>query len=351
MTEANEHEPLIEGAPSVPLIEGKSGKALVRVINPGWGSSGYYSPEVLERDAAKAFPSGTKMFWDHPGAAEAEDRPERSLNDLAGETTEAAHYMTAGPSGPGVYANTKVFSKYRDAVDEMKGHIGVSIRAMGSHVEGEAEGRTGPIIDALHPDAFNTVDFVTMAGRGGQVEAVFESYRPHTKPAAKEGKPVSDTTTAQDLVEARTALADKDRALDEAATVLETRTKERDDALDEASRLRVAIAVRDAKSVAAEAISNEDIPTISKERIVAQVVRDPKVDEAGALDVEATKEAALSAAKDEAVYLGEALGTGEVKGMGSEASGDTATADLTESFKRLGLSDDAAKSAAGGRSN
>lgn len=337
---------LIEGQPPVPLVEGKSGKALVRVINPGWGSSGYYSPEVLERDAAKAFPKGTKMYWDHPSASEAEDRPERSLRDLAGETTEDARWMADGPSGPGVYANTKVFSQFRDAVDEMREHIGVSIRAMGSFNEGEAEGRTGPIIDALHPDPFNSVDFVTMAGRGGQVEAVFESYRP----AAKEGKTVTDTA-AQELVEARTALAEKDRALDEAAKSITTLTTERDDALTEASRLRVALAVRDAKDVAAEAIKDEDIPTVSKERIVAQVARDPKVDESGSLDVDATKEAATAAAKEEADYLSKALGTGKVKGMGTEAGEGEQSPDLTEAFKRLGLDDDAAKVAAGGRSN
>ena len=31
---------------------------------PIWGSSGYYSTEVVARDGARAFPVGTPIFWD-----------------------------------------------------------------------------------------------------------------------------------------------------------------------------------------------------------------------------------------------------------------------------------------------
>ena len=55
----------------------------LKLIQPGWGSSGYYSQSMLERDGPKAFTRGTHMFWDHPSSTDEAARPERSLRDLA----------------------------------------------------------------------------------------------------------------------------------------------------------------------------------------------------------------------------------------------------------------------------
>ncbi len=55
------------------------GRLLVQLITPGWGSSGYYSEDVLEaagRD--RVFPAGTHMYIDHPSESETFDRPERT---------------------------------------------------------------------------------------------------------------------------------------------------------------------------------------------------------------------------------------------------------------------------------
>ena len=42
------------------------GKLLIQLITPGWGSSGYYSAEVLEQAANdKVFAKGTQMHIDH----------------------------------------------------------------------------------------------------------------------------------------------------------------------------------------------------------------------------------------------------------------------------------------------
>jgi hypothetical protein len=57
---------------------------MVRLITPGWGSSGYYSPQVIEAAAtAQVFPAGLHMYLDHPSASEDRDRPERSVRHLA----------------------------------------------------------------------------------------------------------------------------------------------------------------------------------------------------------------------------------------------------------------------------
>jgi hypothetical protein len=70
-----------------------------------WGSSGYYPRDVLERDGATAWPIGTHMFLDHPGENETQDRPERSVRDLAGHIASTPVYETDGPAGEGADAD------------------------------------------------------------------------------------------------------------------------------------------------------------------------------------------------------------------------------------------------------
>lgn len=162
-----------------------NGTVLVKLISPGWGSSGYYPAAMLERDGPKVFAAGTKMYWDHPTATESHERPERSLRDLAGELVTAARWDAGHADGPGLYAESKVFSPFRENLPELAPHIGVSIRAQGTAVQGEAEGRTGPIIDELL--SAMSVDFVTEAGRGGRVLELFEAARPgHGRPTKLE---------------------------------------------------------------------------------------------------------------------------------------------------------------------
>jgi hypothetical protein len=143
----------------------------VRLINSGWGSSGYYSPKVLAEAAGRqVFPAGLHMYLDHPSATEQHDRPERSVRDLAAVLATPATYTDGA-----LYAEAHVFPPYRQVLAEMADHIGVSIRAVGQAESGEADGRTGPIITSL--DEARSADFVTHAGRGGQIVALLESAR------------------------------------------------------------------------------------------------------------------------------------------------------------------------------
>lgn len=153
----------------------------IKLIDAGWGSSGYYSPAVLA-EAAKngVFPAGTHMYADHPSASEAMDRPERSVKDLAAVTTTPATFADGG-----LYAEAQVFTPFREILAEKRDAIGVSIRAAGTAEHGEAEGRTGPIITSLTEGI--SVDFVTRAGRGGQIVEVLESARTQLREAASIG--------------------------------------------------------------------------------------------------------------------------------------------------------------------
>lgn len=164
-------------AESAPLIEAASGAPTsrrfeVRVIEADiWGSSGYYSADVLREAATQnVFGEGTQVYLDHPSAVEAVDRPERSVRDLAGRLVTNAEMRDDG-----LYAEVEVFPHVAPVIEGMADAIGMSIRAMGTAEQGEAAGRKGTIITAL-TDAMS-VDFVTAAGAGGKVTRLLESAR------------------------------------------------------------------------------------------------------------------------------------------------------------------------------
>ena len=142
------------------------GRVLLTIITPGQGSSGTYTPEVLEQAATeKVFPRGTLGLVDHPTATEGVERPEGSLHNLALALTEDARW-----DGEALVAEARVRSTYRDIVDEFHDVIGVSISAA-------AEIGDNGVIERLLPDPFNRVDLVSVPGRGGKVAAVLESAR------------------------------------------------------------------------------------------------------------------------------------------------------------------------------
>ncbi|MBP2704408.1 hypothetical protein JOL79_11345 [Microbispora sp. RL4-1S] len=141
------------------------------LISEGWGSSGYYSADVLRR-AAPLFEAGIHQYIDHPTRSEDEERPERSLRDLAAVLDSTAVY---DPAERGLFATNEVLPAYQQFLAEMKKHIGVSIRASGTVEYGQAEGREGPIVTAI--TSVESVDFVTKAGRGGRIVELLESAR------------------------------------------------------------------------------------------------------------------------------------------------------------------------------
>ncbi len=155
-------------------VQGKPGRLLVELITPGVGSSGSYSPEVLEAAGTDVvFPAGTQMYLDHPTETESFERPERSLKDLGAVLTENARWdPTVGTEGA-LVAEADVFTQHRDLLSEMQKHIGVSVRAAAE----VSEARGTRTVERLVASPANTVDFVTRAGRGGSF-TVLESARP-----------------------------------------------------------------------------------------------------------------------------------------------------------------------------
>jgi hypothetical protein len=173
-------KPIVESVASASLVQADPGAAVptkhrVRIIEGDrWGSSGYYSREVLESAAQRGvFSAGLASYIDHPGKKERVDRPERSIRDLAGTFSSNAVYEADNPEGPGLYADLTVYSHLAPVINEIKDNIGLSIRAAGEVTEGEAQGRRGPIITEI-TEAFS-VDLVTAAGAGGKFISLLES--------------------------------------------------------------------------------------------------------------------------------------------------------------------------------
>lgn len=143
----------------------------VKVIESGWGSSGYYGPEMLAEYGPKVFTKGTKVFMNHPSITESSERPERDVHQLAGKLTSDAIFTENG-----LVADIEFYSHYAPIIREMAGDVGLSIHALGNANVGEAEGRQGPIIESLVADPLTSVDVVTVAGAGGKFLNLLESY-------------------------------------------------------------------------------------------------------------------------------------------------------------------------------
>lgn len=145
------------------------GRVLLTIITPGTGSSGTYSPQVLEQAAQdRVFPKGTLGMIDHPTDHEDMDRPGGSLHNLALVLTEDARW-----DGTALVAEARIRSRYRDLATEFADFIGVSIYAA-------AEISRDGAVERLIPDPFNRVDMVAVPGRGGRIAAVLESARETT---------------------------------------------------------------------------------------------------------------------------------------------------------------------------
>lgn len=308
---STEFVPLKEGA------VGQDGSAFLKLIQPGWGSSGYYSPEVLERDGPKVFKAGLKSYWNHQTDAQERERPEGDLRDLASVLTEDAKYMANGPAGAGLYAKAKVMPHFREHVDALAPHIGMSIRANGRAKEGQAEGRKGPIIEQLTHG--KSVDYVTTPGAGGKILQLFEAAR--SRPIKESKGAVMDDAQLKELKESNDQLRASNALI--------------------AKRLMKA----DAKEAAAAQLSAVSLPKAARQRIIERSVAGNLPEKDGDLDAVAFKTVVEAELKTEAAYLKEVNPGLAVTGMGAAPQ----IAELTEAqrVEREKQRDRSVKEAAG----
>lgn len=303
----------------------ESATAEIKLIDPGWGSFGYYSPDVLKQYGPAAFPKGTHMYINHSTQQERAQRPEGSVDNIGAVLESDATWMDNGSRGPGLYATAKVGENFRSVLKDFGPDIGVSISADGERIMGEAGGKKGFVItklDAKESSPFNSVDFVTIAGRGGEVVRLFEAAG--RKPPAP--IPIEESTTMTELEKTQ---------LQEATTKV--------------AQLTSALRLQESERYCARVLQSIKMPDEVRNRLMESLVmRYPVKDEK--LDETAFKTVIEAEATRELEYINKLRG-GTVRGMGGTAQ-DAKPAtieDLTKSFMGLGLSEAAAKIAARGR--
>lgn len=358
----------------------EDGTALIKIISPGWGTSGHYPEPMLERDSPVVYKAGTQMFVDHPTTIDEKARPERSLTNLAGFITEDAKYLKDGPQGPGAYAKAQILSPYRNFLNEAAPIIGVSHRSIGKRADGMAEGKRGKIIESLTKCL--SIDFVTLPGRGGAIVPMLEAYRKTSAQISEQESPTDHETiiekqedimagndketvlTVESLRQTHPSLVKelKESVMQEiqaseahkqekadAAKVL----KENQDMKVELDRLREAQIIQEAGKIVAEALKTSTLPEITKTRLMETVPKLATMKE-GKLDP-AFAEAAKTAIKTETAYVAKLTESGKVQGMGgsstlgSETLTEAALKECTEMYIDLGMSKEAAEIAAKGR--
>lgn len=288
------------------------GTALVKIISPGVGSSGYYSPEVLKAACeAGVFDAGIQMFANHMTAEERNKRPEGDVTNIYAVTRESGQWLEAGPDGPAVYANSEILAHQRAFVESVHRDIGVSIDGEAEFSWGVVDGYEMPIVERLL--AVDSIDLVTKAGRGGKFMSLQEAARHPEWMKVQEAE--SDTQgkpsdTPKPLLEAG-AEQPKEQQMTEAEKAR----------LTESAANTAVTNFRTAQKAAREAVSTLALPDAIKNRIVESTTTIIPLLESGAVDVATITQKAKDVAEAEAHIAREAYGwgAGTVQNGASEA--------------------------------
>ena len=333
---ANEHANAVVHGDVIPLREGMAapeGKtARIKIIAPGWGSSGYYAAEVLRESGPAAFPVGTHMFWNHPTLTESVDRPERDLTYLSAVTKSVPEYSETDAAGPGLYCDAEFVDAYAPRLAQLQPYIGVSIYAFAEAVQGEAEGRSGAIVERFLPSPFNTIDFVTVPGAGGEIVQLFESLGRDAR-TVRENHPKNIGPTPKEYSvmkpeEIEAMKAENARLQTEAAKVTAAETE------NATLKRQVAEAAlrESAQTHASEKLAGYEMPQPARDRVresVAPVFKDENG--ARVLDAEAYDKALTEAAAREVKFAQEAYGWGTGKVTNGDGGEPEATPTATPS--------------------
>ena len=145
---------LLSESGSAPVKSGNNWRAVL--ITPGKGSSGVYTEEMLKTYGPKAFTKGTHSYVDHPR----DESDIRSPKNLIGVLAEDAHYE----EGVGLVAELNIMPHWREFVEAVAPHTGLSIYAMG---EGNYNDDGEVVVENLIPHTQNSVDLVSYPGRPG----------------------------------------------------------------------------------------------------------------------------------------------------------------------------------------
>lgn len=222
---------LVETASSALTKSG--GRWRVVVAKPGQGTSGYYSESVLRDYGPAALPAGSKSYINHD--------PKRDPRDLLGFFPDGAVYE----EGTGLVAELEVLPHYRELVEAVAPHTGMSLYMMGEADEDDN-------IVSLLPNRINSCDLVGYPGLEGSgvVEKLYEAARmaAPNEPAVIVAEEKETSMDEKDIkaVAAATAAAVAESIKPLVAFISETATKQTQEVQAQADADAVASAVESA---------------------------------------------------------------------------------------------------------
>ena len=259
-----------ESVTEAPVKKGNRWRVIV--ARPGKGSSGTYSEEMLRRDAHKIIAPGGQSFINHDDS--------RNPKDMIGVYPEGSFWSEEDKA---VVSEIDVFSHWKEFVEEVGPHCGISLYALGESDEDQN-------VTAIIEDRLNGADLVSRPGLvgSGLAEKLYESAiavseKPSVTAAQEERKLEMDEKDREAIAALTTAVqalvTDKQAAQAEAAQVAadEKVVEERLDAYDAAvEAIEAAELPADAaKSLRAEARKGADVAKLIE---FAKTVKDGEAD-------------------------------------------------------------------------
>lgn len=146
-----------ESVTEAPVKKGNRWRVIV--ARPGKGSSGTYAEEMFRRDAHKIIAPGGQAFINHDDS--------RNPKDMLGTYPSGSMWSEEDKA---VVAELEVFSHWKEFVEEVGPHCGISLYALG---ESDEDGNVTAIIE----DRLNGADLVARPGLvgSGLAEKLYES--------------------------------------------------------------------------------------------------------------------------------------------------------------------------------
>ena len=182
----SERKHLLESVAEAPVKRGNRWRVIV--ARPGQGSSGYYSEDLFRRDAHKIIAPGGQAFINHDDS--------RNPKDMIGTYPEGSRWSEEDRA---VVSELEVFSHWKQFVEEVGPHCGISLYALG---EADEDGN----VTAFLEDALNGADLVARPGLvgSGLAEKLYESARAQAdekRPGARQAEQKKEITMDDELKE------------------------------------------------------------------------------------------------------------------------------------------------------
>jgi hypothetical protein len=322
----------------------KTGSLTVTVIKPGFNKakSRFYPAEMLKRDS-HIF-EGAKMFADHQTDSEQKSRPEGSVNNWVANIKKVWSESDGTVKAQAVVIDP-VFKTKLETLNENKmlSEMGISIRAIGEGYKAKVEGTETQYVESLI--AARSVDFVTFAGAGGQVDAMESANNENDVDLMSEAdlrkrRPDLISVIESTNKELKTNMKTLEQQLQEATTALAAEKTRADAAEAKIQESEKAARKATTASEIKKMISESKLPEPAQKKLEKQFAEAEKID--------GVKEAIDA----EVEYLKAVAPEAKVTNNGNKDNvqeSDTAKPkpNSVESFKRLGFSEAEAKIAAG----